>query len=367
MVYDASGDPVSQKRLIIASPDAKERKRLLSLLTTLPEFKIIGCTGDLMNTYNEVESQLPNAVLISESLARLPEFEVMRALFSALDVRWLVLNSLYGSASCLSPESKAASDLFEVPGNAPADVIAGQLRSLTRLGPSRMPARSSRAAVSSEPLRAQPAQPSLVRQTQTAQKLILIGASTGGVDALLAILSNFPIDCPPTMIVQHTGPGFGNSLAELLNRQCAAKVILAEDDIPLRSGQIIIGAGSRKHLVVDGTRQLVAKRIDAPPVSGHAPSVDMLFNSALDHAPKIAAALLTGMGRDGADGLLALRRSGATTFAQDEKSSVVYGMPRAAVELGAAQSILPLKKIGPALLTAQVQTTTQKREAAHDR
>jgi two-component system chemotaxis response regulator CheB len=359
---------VSQKRLIIASPDANERKRFVSLLADFADFRVISCTGDLMNTYNEVESQLPNAVLISDSLARLPEFEVMRALFSALDVRWLVLSSPHNTTSCLAPASQAASDLFEVPATAPDQVIEGQLRSLTRFGPSRASAQrplATSSPVATAPLRATavPARAPTPPSASANSKLILIGASTGGVDALLSVLSNFGPDCPPTLIVQHTGQGFGSSLADLLNRQCAPNVVLAKTDIPLRQGQIVIGAGSKRHLVLSGKGQLIAQCHDGPPMSGHTPSVDMLFNSAIDRAPQIAAALLTGMGRDGADGLLALKNAGAVTFAQDEASCVVYGMPRAAVELGAAQSVLPLDKLGQSLRAAQVQNTSPPREA----
>ncbi|CUH82420.1 CheB methylesterase domain-containing protein [Tropicibacter naphthalenivorans] len=180
--------------------------------------------------------------------------------------------------------------------------------------------------------------------------IILIGASTGGIDALLKVLADFGEDCPPTLVVQHTGRGFGESLANLLDKKCKAKVTLAQEEGPIQIGKVIIGAGSQAHLVIKNAPSLMYKLTDFGNVSGHMPSVDALFDSATHLGPRIRAALLTGMGRDGAEGLRKLRLAGAKTIAQDEESSVVYGMPRAAMENGGVELCLPLDKIGAALL-----------------
>ncbi|WGW03744.1 CheB methylesterase domain-containing protein [Tropicibacter oceani] len=297
-----------------------------------------------MNTYNEVEANLPKVVLISSGLARLPEFEVMRALFSALDVRWLVVTDRDQGADLhrtVSPGNPMGSELFAVPATASPEMIADQLRSLTSAGPARP------VPVAAKP---SPPPPAPVKAIPDADRIIVIGSSTGGVDALISVLSNFQPDCPPTLIVQHTGLGFGDSLAGLLNRQCAARVTLASGTHELRRGEILIGAGIRAHLVLDKTNPRRATMEQGPPVSGHLPSVDVLFRSAVPFAKKVSAAILTGMGRDGAEGLKELRDAGARTIAQNQATSVVYGMPRAAVELGAAEVSLPLNRIGPSLL-----------------
>jgi two-component system chemotaxis response regulator CheB len=179
---------------------------------------------------------------------------------------------------------------------------------------------------------------------------VLIGASTGGVDALLTVLASFPVDCPPTAIVQHTGRGFSDSLIALLDRRCAARVVAAKDGSPLQPGTVCVAAGCDGHLRLLGSGSLRCQVSPGEPVSGHVPSVDELFRSAVPFADRVVAALLTGMGRDGAEGLLALRRKGATTIGQDEASAVVYGMPRAAFELGAVQTQLGLNRIGPEIL-----------------
>jgi len=182
--------------------------------------------------------------------------------------------------------------------------------------------------------------------------LVLIGASTGGVDALCTVLSDYPDNCPPTLIVQHTGRGFGQGLVDLLNRRCAAQVRVAEHGLQLTHGMVCVAAGTDKHLNVDSGSPRKIRMTEGAPVSGHLPSVDALFRSGLPIARNVVAILLTGMGSDGAQGLLELRRAGAQTFVQDEKTSVVYGMPRIAWEIGAAQSRLPLPSVCSHILRA---------------
>ena len=353
------------KSVVVATPDRRERARLCKLVDQLPGFSVIGSAGDLMNTYNEVEDKLPKAVLIADALADLPEFEVMRGLFSTLDIRWLVVTT--PNRPALRPNSlNRGSDLFAVPAGATEEDIARQLLSLTRTAlsprpPAKRPVPQTPYASQPFPGRETPMSrgPAPSPQHVPAQDpplpryrghVILIGSSTGGVDALLTVLSTFSSDCPPTLIVQHTGLGFGESLAGLLDRQCRARVQLATGHGQLAPGVVTIGAGIKAHLVIAPGGDTGFRLQEGGPVSGHTPSVDMLFRSATALGGRISAALLTGMGRDGAEGLLALRESGAATMAQDEATSVVYGMPRAAAELGAAQDILPLNRIGPALL-----------------
>ncbi len=182
----------------------------------------------------------------------------------------------------------------------------------------------------------------------TKNRIIAIGSSTGGVEALLTILRQFPEDCPPTVVVQHTGGAFSESLARLLNASTAPTVREAVNGDTLKQGQILIAPGSRHHMTLGSGHRI--KLVEAPPVSGHRPSVDMLFRSTLPVAHSVTAALLTGMGRDGAEGLLALRNAGATTIGQDQATSVVYGMPRVAAEIGAVGRQLPLSQIARHLI-----------------
>lgn len=189
-------------------------------------------------------------------------------------------------------------------------------------------------------------------------RIIVIGASTGGVEALYTLLSDFPRDCPPTIVVQHMRPAFVESFVAGLDRACAAEVVLAQDRQIARPGRIHVAPAGDMHLVLGGQPAVTLRLIDAPLAHGHRPAVDPLFLSAARLRPAPVAALLTGMGRDGAEGLLRIRDAGGHTIAQDEASAVVYGMPRAARELDAADQILPLRSIAAALLQAAAQTPT---------
>lgn len=188
-------------------------------------------------------------------------------------------------------------------------------------------------------------------------KIIAIGSSTGGVEALIAVLTKFPANCPPTVITQHMPPVFTKNLAVRLDRMCAPHVEEATNGAPLKTGVVYLAPGGEVHLEVAGRSTLTCVLKPGELVNGHCPSVDRLFSSVARAAgPRAVGALLTGMGRDGAQGLLEMRRAGARTFAQDEASSVVYGMPRAAVELGAAEHQYSLARIGHAVIEATARS-----------
>ncbi len=181
------------------------------------------------------------------------------------------------------------------------------------------------------------------------ESLVCIGASSGGPNALAQVLSALPEDFIfPIVIVQHVDEQFSRELALWLNNQCALNVRLAEVGDVLVSGQVFI-AGSNNHLVL--TPDIHLDYTPYPEGLAYRPSVDIFFNSVVEYwRGDVAAVLLTGMGRDGAEGLLRLRNKGAHTIAQDENSCAVYGMPKAAVKLGAAVDILPVEMIGPTLV-----------------
>ncbi|MCU0953087.1 MAG: chemotaxis response regulator protein-glutamate methylesterase [Hyphomicrobium sp.] len=188
-------------------------------------------------------------------------------------------------------------------------------------------------------------------------KVVAIGASTGGVEALMTILRSFPEDCPPTAIVQHMPPGFTESLAARLDRQCRPQIRIATEGAIMTRGIVYLAPGGNAHLEIHGRRQLCCSLLPAPRVNGHCPSVDVLFGSlARSAGPKAVGVILTGMGNDGASGLLDIRKAGGRTFAQDEQSSVIYGMPRAAAQAGAVQTTLPLERIAAEVLQAKIKT-----------
>jgi len=183
------------------------------------------------------------------------------------------------------------------------------------------------------------------------RKVVAIGSSTGGVEALITVLQNFPKNCPPTVITQHMPSTFTKSFAERLNRLCAPVVEEATDGARLEIGKIYVAPGGERHLEIVNPSAPSCRLVEREPVNGHRPSVDILFESVAALAGRNAiGVILTGMGRDGASGLLTMRRAGARTIGQNEKTCVVYGMPRVAQEIGAVEQQLPLGAIGEEIL-----------------
>jgi two-component system chemotaxis response regulator CheB len=177
-------------------------------------------------------------------------------------------------------------------------------------------------------------------------KVIAIGASTGGTEAIKAILTHFPATMPGVVVVQHMPAGFTRMFAERLNQLCAMEVKEAENGDRIRSGRVLVAPGG-KHLKVvrsGGVYQAICQ--EGPKVSGHCPSVDVMMESmAKEVGPNAVGIMLTGMGADGAAGMLKMRRAGARNLAQNEESCVVFGMPKVAFEKGGAEKLIPLHKM----------------------
>ena len=180
--------------------------------------------------------------------------------------------------------------------------------------------------------------------------VIGLGASTGGVEALQVVLRDLPASLPPILIVQHSRSTGGNRLAQVLGRSTAIRVISAQNNMPLTPGCAYVATGSEHHLRLGRNNKLMLQLVTAPSVSGHRPSVDVMFESLSELGSQAAAVLLTGMGQDGATGLKRIRDRGGWAAAQDKASSLVYGMPKAAAECGAVEEQLSLTKVAPRLV-----------------
>ncbi|MEM6602796.1 MAG: chemotaxis response regulator protein-glutamate methylesterase [Pseudomonadota bacterium] len=192
-------------------------------------------------------------------------------------------------------------------------------------------------------------------------ELIAIGASTGGVSAIREVLEGLPGNLPPIVITQHMPEGYTERFAERLNRDCAMTVKEAANNDELEFGHAYIAPGTHHMRVVKsaGKKAYHIELDDGPIVSGHRPSVDAMFNSVNKTFPaaNVVSVILTGMGRDGAEGMLNLRNSGSITFGQNQETCVVYGMPKSAFELGAVQHMLPLDGISDAVMDALCQSS----------
>jgi two-component system chemotaxis response regulator CheB len=195
-----------------------------------------------------------------------------------------------------------------------------------------------------------------------ARSIVVIGSSTGGVEALSTILTAFPANCPPTVIAQHMPESFLASLAARLDKRFSPEIAVATDGAQLLPGRVYFAPGGRRHTeIVEGAiRRLRVREGDV--INGYCPSIDLLFHSAgRAQSGNMVGVILTGMGRDGADGLLAMRRAGARTLGQDEATSLIYGMPKAAFENGAVERQVPLANIAAEILGM----TRQKQEGTN--
>ncbi len=328
--------------VLIITTDRNFARSLQSHMQSARPGMQVMLANNLMMAYNQAEAGQPTFAFVEDGFTKLPEFEMMLALFSALDVRWVSVMDSVNSApgQSVSPLLNVGAGIFELTKADPPQDFLRYFEMMVKA-----PRRNAPAG------RAAPA-PAPRAQSAYSGKFILIGSSTGGVEALRTVLGSFPAQCPPTLIVQHTGKSFGPGLVSLLDRICSASVVAAEDNLPLEPGRIVVAAGQQRHLGLSPRKPQRTRMKEGPPISGHLPSVDALFSAAVPFAKDVVAAILTGMGQDGARGLLDLRKAGATTFAQDEQSSVVYGMPRVAWETGAAEKQIPLSRMGNTLLQA---------------
>ena len=185
----------------------------------------------------------------------------------------------------------------------------------------------------------------------TTDKVVAVGTSTGGTEALRVLLMALPLDAPGFVVVQHMPEVFTAGFAERLNQLCAVDVKEAKDGDRVRPGLVLIAPGNRHTMINRNGAQYLVRVVDGPLVARHRPSVDVLFRSVAQAAGANAVGvIMTGMGDDGADGLLEMKKSGASTIAQDEATCVVFGMPKAAIDRGAVDEVLPLQRITQAIL-----------------
>lgn len=318
-----------------------------------------------MEAYSNVEAQVPDLVLSCASMRADPAYAMFAAMMQILGVADLPLESLMAAGSADPRAIGALAEQVPRPGAVPQHDRPPLLRGPALRWPlpsGAWPAATLAAGAGGGPGAMQAPfgmSPNAGNRPFRPGAVIVIGASTGGVEALHRVLTQFPADCPPTLVVQHIRGDFAGSFAARLNRACLAEVVVARHLAPLQSGQILIAPGAETHLQIGPAGEpggaLRCRLVGGDKVSGHCPSVDALFRSAVRVGPQAIGVLLTGMGQDGARGLLALRQNGAETIAQDRASSIVYGMPRIAAEIGAAGRILALDRIAEAVLDAARQ------------
>jgi two-component system chemotaxis response regulator CheB len=332
------------KRVIIVDDSTVMRGWLRAVLEADPKLVVVGEANDAYEARQVIKETKPDVVTLDIEMPGMSGLEFLSRLMRLHPVPVVMFAAAteFGSNATISALMNGAVDCIVKPSNG-ADPKVQRL--IMRRVFSAACSRLQKA-----PGIREAATTSATLQDTGPTPLILIGASTGGVAALETVLTNLRADGPPVVIVQHMPATFLISFSRLLDRKLQQDVSLAVDGAPLRRGQIVLAPEQGCHTEIgrrNGT--WVTHLRPNHERAAHCPSVDTLFSSATPFGHDVFGVILTGLGRDGAEGLQQLHRSGARTFGQDEQSSVVFGMPKAAWELGAVDQLLPLDHIGKAL------------------
>lgn len=332
-------------RVLVVDDSPTMRGLITAVLSKDPEVSVIGQAGDAMEARAAIKQLNPDVVTLDIEMPNMNGLEFLEKIMKLRPMPVIMVSTMThrGAEATLAALEIGAFDCVGKPS--PGDVRPfGDLADKVKAA-----ARSQHRYVSvAQPA---PAVSAPAADFRVGRKIVAIGSSTGGVEALIAVLQKFPRNCPPTVITQHMPPTFTKSFAERLNRLCAPVVEEATDGARLEIGKIYLAPGGERHLQVANASAPSCRLVDKAPVNGHRPSVDVLFDSVAELAGRNAVGvILTGMGRDGASGLLKMRHAGARTLGQNEKTCVVYGMPRVAHELGAVEQQLPLGSIGEEIL-----------------
>lgn len=346
-------------RVLIVDDSQVFRRFLSRALDVDPMIEVIGEASCAETAKAILREQTPDVITLDLEMPGEDGLDFLRNTIARLRIPTIVISGKTQRGTRLSIEALEAGalDVFPkprglVPGQAAHEVLADVGARLRMV---------ARARVDYQPVHAQHGTLTWAER-QARDWIIVIGASTGGVQALGTILHMMPTNCPPIVIVQHMPEGFTDAFARRLNQTCDIEVREARAADRLRPGLALIAPGGDRHMVLTHGvgHELEVQMTAGDPVNYSRPAIDELFRSvAITAAPRVSAAVLTGMGSDGARGLLALRRAGAQTFAQDQASSVIYGMPAQAWELGAAMEQVSLDQMAARLL-ASVGTSSAK-------
>lgn len=361
-------------RVLVVDDSALVRKAITDALALDPEIEVVGSACDPYVAREKILKLDPDVLTLDIEMPRMDGLTFLRILMEHHPLPVVVVSSLAqaGSQSALDAIDAGAVDVlakpdgtmsigglgarlaYHVKAAAASTRFSRRPRPVTRSSELPLEAAPDRSlARGAEPLADAAVVPLPPVGTVDPRQLVVLGSSTGGVEALRTILPRLPADLPPVAVVQHISAYFSRVVAQRLDAMCRYEVREAEEGMELRRGLCVIAPGDRHLAVVWQGGSYRARLLETPPVHHCRPAVDVLFRSAAEAAgSRVVAALLTGMGSDGAIGMQSILRAGGRTIAQDEATSVVFGMPRAAIELNAAEQVVPLPRIAEAIVKA---------------
>ena len=339
--------PAGKIRVLIVDDSAIVRKLLSEALSGEPDIEIAGTAPDPYVARDKILSLRPDVLTLDIEMPRMDGLTFLRKLMRFHPMPVIVISSL-AQPSCRTALEALQLGAVEVLAKPGGPYSIGALRQA--LGAKVRAAAAARLRPYAEPATPQPPHPVTALPPDT---VIAIGASTGGTEAIASVMSRLSAATPAVLIAQHIPPQFSRAFAQRLNQNSAMEVREAVDGEPVRPGVALVAPGDYHLLLRKSAAGYYAVVKGGPRVCYQRPSVDVLFQSVAETAgSRAVGALLTGMGSDGAQGLLRMRQAGAHTIAQDEASCVVFGMPREAIALGAAAGVVPLSRIAEAILSA---------------
>lgn len=356
-------------RVLIVDDSASVRTTLSDIIAADPELEVMATAADPYVAVERIRQEVPDVMFLDIELPRMDGITFLKKIMAQRPIPVVICSSLAqdGSDAFMQALEAGAVDVVAKPRVDTAQFLQesrmricdaakaaahAKLRGLTKASPA-LRAASPDVKVEAKltadailPAISDARRTSLIARLPVTEPLVAIGASTGGTEALREVLEALPAASPPILIVQHMPEKFTTAFARRLDMGCAVRVKEAEDGDLVMPGQVLIAPGNLHMLLVRNGSRYTVKIEEGPHVSRHRPSVDVLFRSTAQSAGKNALGmLLTGMGDDGARGLLEMRQMGCLTLAQDEASCVVFGMPKEAIQRGAAVRTLPLNKM----------------------
>jgi two-component system chemotaxis response regulator CheB len=334
---------VSTTRVFVVDDSALVRQFMGMIIQATPGLELVGNAGDPLAAMERMRADWPDVIVLDVEMPKMDGLTFLKQIMATRPTPVVICSSLTGAGTelCLDALAAGAVAVF-------AKARINVREQLEQIGEALV--RALKEAGQARPMRRAPApaQPQVAARPvsglrHTTDRIAAIGTSTGGTLALEHILTRLPPDAPPMAIVQHMPERFTAAFAQRLDSLCAIQVREARHGDALQVGRALIAPGGQHMSVVRSGGHYAVELSSAPPVNRHRPSVDVLFRSAARAAGGNALGMiLTGMGDDGAQGLLEMRRAGAQTLAQDEASCVVFGMPKEAIALGGAERVLPL-------------------------
>ena len=344
-------------KVLIVDDSALVRQTLVSILESDPQIEIVGVAADPYIAVDKIKECVPDVITLDIEMPRMDGLTFLKKIMSQHPIPVVVISTLtengtdsallaleYGAVEVLAKPKINTKILLEQSKIELCDKVKAAALSnvkkrsfFARTGAEVAPKLTADAILSKS---------SSKSMVQTTETVIAVGASTGGTEALRVFLEGFPSDCPGIVIVQHMPEMFTKQFAKRLNETCKVTVKEAENGDKVLRGNVLISPGG-KHMMLKRSGAIYhVEIIDGPLVNRHKPSVDVLFRSVARYAGKnVIGVILTGMGDDGAKGMLEMKEANAYTIAQDEKSCVVFGMPKEAIKLGGVDKVLPLRDI----------------------